>query len=140
MSSLRPFHQQAAQHFDERFIHKQNESFLSQPTQTIWVSMHITLRTQYLHLGVFLWKPCRIFISYKDFWKLRFLFMYSFTHANIFVLFKHLPTEIVIFKSVCYKMKCFSDDGFCSFQGQVLLIFHVLFWFHVKCKQRIQGY
>ena len=54
MSSLRPLHRQAAQHFDERFIRKQSESFLSQPEQTIWVSRHRTLTTQYLHLGVFL--------------------------------------------------------------------------------------
>ena len=47
MSSLRPLHRQAAQHFDERFIRKQSESFLSQPEQTIWVSRHRTLRTQY---------------------------------------------------------------------------------------------
>ena len=51
MSSLRPLHRQAAQHFDERFIRKQSESFLSQPEQTVWVSRHRTLRTQYLHLG-----------------------------------------------------------------------------------------
>ena len=31
MSSLRLFHQQEAQHFDERFIRKQCESFLSKP-------------------------------------------------------------------------------------------------------------
>ena len=102
MSSLRPLHRQAAQHFDERFIRKQSESFLSQPEQTIWVSRHRTLRTQYLHLGVFLWKQYKILASYKDFCKLQFLFMYSFTHTNIVFLFKHLPTEIVIFKSVCY--------------------------------------
>ena len=102
MSSFHPLHRQAAQHFDERFICKQTESFLSQPEQTIWVSRHRTLRTQYLHLGVFLWKQYKILASYKDFCKLQFLFMYSFTHTNIVFLFKHLPTEIVIFKSVCY--------------------------------------
>ena len=32
----------------------------------------------------------------------KFLFMYSFTHTNIVFLFKHLPTEIVTFKNVCY--------------------------------------
>ena len=46
----------------------------------------------------------------------KFLFMYSFTHTNIVFLFKHLPTEIVIFKNVCYQMKCFSGDSF-SFLG-----------------------
>ena len=54
MSSLRPLHQQAAQYFDEHFIHKQSESFLSQLEQTIWVSRHRTLTTKYLHLGAFL--------------------------------------------------------------------------------------
>ena len=54
MSSLRPLHRQAAQHFDERNKRKQSESFLSQPEHTIFVSRHRTLRTQYLHLGVFL--------------------------------------------------------------------------------------
>ena len=144
MSSLRPLHRQAAQHFDERFIHKQSESFLSQPEQTIWVSRHRTLRTQYLHLGVFLWKQYKILPSYKDFCKLQFLFMYSFTYINKVFLFKHLAAEIVIFKNVCHKMKCFSDDSFSFFQEYVLLlkIFHLLFWFYVKFKfkQGIQGY
>ena len=45
----------------------------------------------------------------------KFLFMYSFTHTNIVFLFKHLPTEIVIFKNVCYQMKCFSGDSFSFF-------------------------
>ena len=71
MSSLRPLHRQAAQHFDERFIRKQSESFLSQPEQTIWVSRHRTLRTQYLHLGVFLWKQYIVLTSYKGFCKLQ---------------------------------------------------------------------
>ena len=44
----------SSKHFNERFIRKQSESFLSQPEQTIWVSRHRTLRNQYLHLGVFL--------------------------------------------------------------------------------------
>ena len=65
MSSFHPLHRQAAQHFDERFICKQTESFLSQPEQTIWVSRHRTLRTQYLHLGVFLWKQYKILASYS---------------------------------------------------------------------------
>ena len=56
MSSLRPLHQQAAQHFDERYKRKQSESFLSQQEHTIWVSRNRTLRTKYLHLDVFLEK------------------------------------------------------------------------------------
>ena len=54
MSSPSPLHRQATQHFDERFIRKQSESFLSQREHTIWASRHITLRIQYLHLAVFL--------------------------------------------------------------------------------------
>ena len=38
--------------------------------------------------------------------------MYSFTHTNIVFLFRHLPTEIVIFINVCYQMKCFSGNSF----------------------------
>ena len=109
MSSLRPLHRQAAQNFDERFIRKQSDSFLSQPEQTIWVSRERTLRTQYLHLGAFLWKRYKILASYKDFCK--------------------LPTEIVIFKNVYYEMNCFSDDNFSFFQEQVLVTFHLLFDF-----------
>ena len=37
-------------------------------------------------------------------------------------------------------MKRFSDGGFSFFHGQLLLIFHVLFWFRVTFKQGIQGY
>ena len=48
-----------------------SESFLSQPELTIWVSRHRTFRTQYLHLGVFLWKQYIIRASYKGFCKLQ---------------------------------------------------------------------
>ena len=41
--------------------------------------------------------------------------MYSFTHTKIDFLFKHLPTEIFISKSVCYQMKCFGGDSFFLF-------------------------
>ena len=44
---------------------------LSQPEHTIWISRHRTLRTEYLHLGVFLWKHYIILASYKDFCKLQ---------------------------------------------------------------------
>ena len=140
MWRVHPLHRQAAQHFDEHFIRKQSESFLSQPEQTIWVSRHRTLRTQYLHLYAFLWKQYKALASYKDFWKLQLLFMYSFTHYNIAFLFKHLPTEIFMFKSVCYWMNCFYDDNFSFFQEQVSLIFNLLFLFHVNLKHGIQGY
>ena len=47
----------------------------------------------------------------------KFLFMYSFTHTNIVFLFRHLPTEIVIFINVCYQMKYFSGDSFSLLLG-----------------------
>ena len=42
----------------------------------------------------------------------KFLFMYSFTA----LLFRHLPTEVVIFINNCYQMKCFSGDSFSYFR------------------------
>ena len=42
-----------------------------------------------------------------------------FTHTNIVFLFKHLPTEIVIFKSVCYQMNCFSGDSFSFLRANI---------------------
>ena len=66
MSSPNPLHRLATQHFDERYKRKQSESFLSQSEH----SRQRTLRTQYLHLGVFLWKQYIILASYKDFCKL----------------------------------------------------------------------
>ena len=117
MSSLSPSHRPATQHFDEGYKNKQSESFLSQPEHAIWVSRHRTLRTQYLHFGVFLWKRYIILASYKDFLQVaKFLFLYSFTHTNIVFLFSHRPTEIVIFINICYQMKCFSGESF-SFLG-----------------------
>ena len=71
MSSLSILHRLATQHFDERYKRKRSESFLGQPEHTIWVSRHRTLRTKYLHLGVFLWKQYIILASYKDFCRLQ---------------------------------------------------------------------
>ena len=48
----------------------------------------------------------------------KFLIMYSSTHTNIVFLFRHLPTEIVIFINVCYQMKCFSGDSFSFFRSR----------------------
>ena len=87
------------------------KSFLSQSEH----SRHRTLRTQYLHLGVFLWKQYIIFASYKLLQVAKFLFMYSFTHTNILFLFRRLPTKIVIFINVCYQIKRFSGDSFSFF-------------------------
>ena len=67
MLSFTSLHRLATKHFDERYKRKQSESFLSQPEHTIWVSRHRPLRTQYLHMGVFLLKMHIILESYKDF-------------------------------------------------------------------------
>ena len=71
MSSPSPLHLLATQHFDGRYKGTQSESFLRQPEHTLWISRHRTLRTQYLHLGVFLWKQYIILASYKNFCKLQ---------------------------------------------------------------------
>ena len=84
-----------------------------------WVSRYRTLKTQNLRFGVFLWKQYIILASYKV------LFMYCFTHSDIAFLSRHLFTETVIFISACYQMKC------CIWE-QVLLMFHLPFWFHVR--------
>ena len=115
MSSPSPLHRLTTQHFDERYKRKQNESFLREPEHTIWVSRHRTLRSQYLHLVVFLWKQYIILASYKGFCN---LIMYSFTHTNLVFLFRHLPAEIVIFINVCSQMKCFIDDSFSFFRSR----------------------
>ena len=91
MSSLRPLHQQAAQHFDERFIRKQSESFLSQSEHTIWVSRHRTLRIQYLHLGLFLWKQYKTLASYKTFASCK-VFIYVLLYSHQHSLFFQAPT------------------------------------------------
>ena len=140
MSSLHPLHRRAAQHFDERFIRKQSESFLSQPEQTIWVSRHRTLRTQYLHLGVLLWKQYKILASYKDFCELQFLFMYSFTHTNIVFFSSTYLLKLSSLKTFVTRWNVSVMIDLPFFQEQVLLIFHLLFWFHVKLKQGIEGY
>ena len=100
MSSPSPLHRLATQAFDDRYKSKYSESFLRQQEHIIWVSRNITLRTQYLHLGVFLSKQYIILPNYKDLQVAKFSFMYSFTHTNIVFLFRHLPTEIVNFINV----------------------------------------
>ena len=112
MLSPSPLHPLATQHFDERYKRKQSESFLSQPEQTIWVSRHRTLRTQYLHLGVFLWKQYMILASYKDFCKSQKFWLCT---PLLTRTYRHLPTKIVIFINLCYQMKCFSGDRFSFF-------------------------
>ena len=64
----------------------------------------------------------------------QFLFMYSLTHTNIVFLFRQIPTEIVIFVSVCYQMKCFSGDSF-SFLGAGFT--NILCTFLISCEVQI---
>ena len=119
ISSPSPLRWLVTQHFDERYKRKQNELFLSQPEHVIWVSRHRTLRTQYLHLGIFLWKQYTILASYKELCKLhKSLIMCSFTHTNTVFLFRHLTAKIVIFINVCCQMKGFSSDRFSLFRSK----------------------
>ena len=83
ISSPSPLHRLAKQHFDELYKCKHSESFLSQPEHTIWISRHWTLTTQYLYLGVFLWKWYIVFCKLQRHSQVaKLLFMYSFTHIN----------------------------------------------------------
>ena len=112
MSSPNSLDRLATQYFDERFKRKSSESFLSQPGSTIWVSRHRSLRTQYLHFGVFflkaMYNSCKL---QRPLQAEKFFFMYSVTYTNILFLFRHLPTEIGIFINVCYQKICFSGDS-----------------------------
>ena len=116
MSSRSPLHRLATQYFDDHYKPKQSESFLSQPEHTIWVSRHRTLRTQYLHFGVFLWKQYIILARYKDFYKLQ----------N-----RQLATEIVIFINVCWQIRCFSGDSFSFFRSSFI---NIPLTFSISCE------
>ena len=89
MSSPSPLHRLATQHYDERYKHKQSESFLSQLEHTIWVSRHRTLRIQYLHFECSSLKAVHNSCTLGRVAK--FLFMYFFTPC--------LCTNIVFFQA-----------------------------------------
>ena len=112
MSSLRPLHRQAAQHFDEHHKRKQNHFWASQ--NSLIGSLGTKLWVPNIYIWVFFFESTINFLQVtKTFLKVaKFWFMYSFTQTDIFFLFKHLPTEIAIFKNICYQMKCFSGDSF----------------------------
>ena len=93
-------------------------------TQTEWVNFesvrthHMGLKAHNFRNTIFTFGCFHLKEVYNS-WKLqrlfqvpRFLFMYCFTHINIVFLFRHLPTEIVVFINVCYQIKCFSGDSF----------------------------
>ena len=129
MSSPSPLHRLATQHFDERYKHKQSESFLSQPEHTIWVQGNF--ENPIFTFGCFslktLYNSCKLQILLQV---AKFLFMHSFTHINIVFLFRHLCTEIVIFVNVCYQMKCFLLVIVFPFLGTGFAnISPILFWF-----------
>ena len=112
-------------------------------TQTEWVifepagTHHLGLKAQNFENQIFtfryfslkaVYNPCKLQRLLQT---AKFLFMYSFTTS----LFRHLPTEIVIFINVCYPIQCFSGDSFSFFSEQVPIIFHLLSWFHVQFNQ-----
>ena len=119
-------------------------------TQTDWVifestrTYHMVLKARNFDIPIFKFGCFSLKAVYnsrklqRPLQDAKFLFMHSFTHTNIVFLFRHLPTEIVIFINFCYHMKCSSGDSFSFFEKQVLLIFRLLFWFHGKLKQGIQ--
>ena len=87
-------------------------------TQTEWVTFepvkiyHLGLKSQNFENPIFAF-GCFSLKAVYNYCKLqrllqvaKFLFMYSFTHTDIVFLFRHLPTEIVIFINVCYQMTC----------------------------------
>ena len=111
MSSLCSLHQQAAQHFDERFIRKQSESFLSQPEHTIWVPRHRTLRTQYLHLGVFLWKQYKILASYKIPLQVEvFIYVLLYFMLSLNMVFKDIKIFWTVYSRVVIRYQCNNLD------------------------------
>ena len=140
MSSVRPLHRQAAQHFDERFIRKQSESFLSQPEKTIW-----SLDTELWEPNIYIW----VFFFESS---IKFLQVTKTFASCSFCVWTPLLTLTYSFFSSTYLLKLTSSRTFVTrwsvsgmiafpfFQEQVLLIFHLLFWFLVKFKQGIQRY
>ena len=94
-------------------------------TQTEWVifepgrTHHLGLKAQNFENPVFTFGCFSLKAAYNScklqrlLQVVKFLIMYSWTHTNMVFLFRHLPTETVIFKNVCYQMKCFSGGSFC---------------------------
>ena len=95
-------------------------------TQTEWVTFepvkiyHLGLKSQNFENPIFIFRCFSLKAVYLQVTKL--LIMYSFTYTNIVFLLRHLPTEIIIFISVCYQMKCFVvivfpflGAGFCQY-------------------------
>ena len=101
-------------------LQMQTEWVIFEPSRT----RHLGLKAQNFENPIFTFR-CFSLKAVYNFCKLqrllqvaKFLIMYSFTHTNIAFLFRHLPTEIVIFINVCYQMKCFSGDSFSFFRSR----------------------
>ena len=62
--------------------------------------------------------------------------MYFFAYTNLDFLFRHIPTEIVIFSNACYQMSYFSGDSFSFFRSRFCKV--STYFFDVKFKQGIQ--
>ena len=99
MSSLRPFHRQAAHHFDERCKRKQTASqnipFGSLGTEPWEPDIYICML--FSESSIKFLQVTRTFASCKV-----FVYVLIYFH-NIVFFFRHLPTEIVIFINVCYQ-------------------------------------
>ena len=119
MSSSSPLHRLATQNFDECYKHKQSGSFLSQPEHTILGLKAQNCGNPILTFGCSSLKAVYSSCKLQRLLKFaKFLFMPSITHTNIVFLFRHLPTEIVIFINGCYQVNCFSGDSFPFFRSR----------------------
>ena len=141
MSSTSPLHRLQTQ-INKQTLQTQTEWVIFEPARTHHLGVKVqNFENPIFTIGCFSLKAVYSYCKLQRLLQFaKFVSMYSFTHTNIAFLFRHLPTEIFIFITVCYQMKCFSGDSFSFFKDHVLLIFHLLFWFHVKFKQGIQRY
>ena len=101
-------------------LQMQTEWVISEPTRT----HHLGLKAQNFENPIFTFWCFSLKVIYNScklkrrLQVVKFLFKYSFLHTNIVFLFRHLPTEIVIFINICYQMKCFSGDSFYFFRNR----------------------
>ena len=118
--------------------------WLALQTQTEWVifelarTHHLGLKAQNFENPIFTFWCFSLKVIYNScklkrrLQVVKFLFKYSFLHTNIVFLFRHLPTEIVIFINICYQMKCFSGEvlpflgkGFANISPTLLILCEV---------------
>ena len=112
ISNPSPLHQLATQHYDLRYKRKQRESNFE-----LARTHHLGLKAQNFENPIFTFWCFSLKVVYNScklkrlLQVVKFLIMYSFLHTNIVFLFRHLPTEIIIFINICYQMKYFSGDS-----------------------------